>query len=85
VRVFPTSSLSAGFEMVAADLGVGALPQALARDLLAAGRIVAFDPGWRPSALRFTASWRAEAGNVLVGRAAAIAREAACAHAGADG
>lgn len=81
VRVFPTTSLSAGFEMVAADLGVGALPMALARERLASGRIRTFDPGWVPSALRFTASWRAEPGDFLVKRAAAIARETAQDHA----
>lgn len=84
VRVFPTTSLSAGFEMVAADLGVGALPLALARERLATGRIREFDPGWRPNALRFTASWRAEPGDFVIVRAAEIARETALDHAGQD-
>jgi DNA-binding transcriptional LysR family regulator len=82
VRLFPTTSLSAGFEMVAADLGVGALPRTLARDMLAAGRIVEFDPGWHPSALHFTASWRAETGDFLIVRAAELARQTALDHAG---
>jgi DNA-binding transcriptional LysR family regulator len=83
VRLFPTTSLSAGFEMIAADLGVGALPKALARERLAAGRIAPFDPGWQPSALRFTASWRAETGDFVIARAAALARETALDHAAA--
>ena len=77
VRLFPTTSLSAGFEMVAADLGVGALPEALAQEMLAAGRIAPFDPGWQPAALHFTASWRAESGDFTIGRAAELARETA--------
>ena len=81
VRLFPTSSLSAGFEMVAADLGVGALPLALARPLCAAGRIAAFDPGWRPAALRFSASWLAEPRSFVAERAARLALETAEAHA----
>lgn len=81
VRLFPTTSLSAGFEMVAADLGVGALPEALAQEMLAAGRIEPFDPGWQPAALHFTASWRAESGDFTIGRAAELARETARDHA----
>ncbi len=85
MRIFPTSSLSAGFQMVASDLGVGALPHALAQPLVQAGAIVAFDPGWCPPALRFTASWRSEPGNALAERAAAIAREVALRHRPPDG
>lgn len=81
VRIFATSSLSAGFQMVAADLGVGALPRALAREPLAAGRIAEFDPGWTPPALRFTASWRGGAGDFIAARAARIAHEVAGHHA----
>jgi DNA-binding transcriptional LysR family regulator len=80
-RLFPSTSLSAAFEMVAADLGVAALPLTLARPMIAAGRVVGFDPGWRPSALRFTASWRAEPRDIVAERAARIALQAAEAHA----
>jgi DNA-binding transcriptional LysR family regulator len=81
VRLFPSTSLSAAFEMVAADLGVAALPLALARPLLAAGRVAPFDPGWTPAALRFTASWMAEPRDTVAERAARIALDAAEAHA----
>lgn len=81
VRLFPTSSLSAGFEMVAADLGVGALPWALAQPMLRTGAIAAFDPGWLPAALRFSASWLAEPRSFVAERAARLALETAQAHA----
>ena len=81
VRLFPSTSLSAAFEMVAADLGVGALPLTLAQPLVREGRIAPFDPGWLPEALRFTASWRADPRDAAAERAAAIAQEAANAHA----
>jgi DNA-binding transcriptional LysR family regulator len=80
-RLFPSTSLSAAFELVAADLGVGALPLTLARPMLAAGRVAPFDPGWTPSALRFTASWRGEPRDAAAERAARIALQAAEAHA----
>ncbi len=85
IRVFPTSSLMAGIQMVAADVGVGVLPRTLARGLLEAGKIVEFDPGWTPGALRFTASYLGESRSFIAMRAARIAVEAAEAHSGAHG
>ena len=57
VSLFPSTSLSACFRLVAADLGVAALPRALGREHVQAGRIREFNPGWVPSPLHFTASY----------------------------
>jgi len=80
VAIFPSSSLSACFRLVEADLGIAALPRALGAEYVAAGRIRAFDPGWVPPPLRFTASWLAEPRNHVVEFAAHTAREVACDH-----
>jgi DNA-binding transcriptional LysR family regulator len=82
VSVFPSSSLSACFQLVAAQLGVAALPRALGAEHAAAGRIREFDPGWLPSPLRFTASYIAEPRSHVVESAAEIAREAAVEYVG---
>lgn len=79
--LFPSSSLSACFRLVEAGLGVAALPEAMGRPLVAAGRIRAFDPGWHPSPLHFTASYLGEPRSHLVETAARLARETALAHA----
>lgn len=75
--LFPSSSLSACFRLVAADLGVGALPLALARPHIEAGEIEAFDLGWTPDALEFTASFVAMPESAIGAQAAQIALEAA--------
>jgi len=75
--LFPSSSLSACFRLVASGLGVGALPGALANDYLSAGTIERFDPGWRPQPLDFTASYKASSSGTVGAAAAAIAQEAA--------
>ncbi|MEM7524457.1 MAG: LysR family transcriptional regulator [Pseudomonadota bacterium] len=75
--IFPSSSLSACFRMVAAGLGVGALPLALAEPHIRAGEIERFDPGWVPEALEFTASYVATPEGALGARAAAIAADVA--------
>ncbi len=77
VVMFPSSALSACFRMVAAGLGVGALPGVLARPYLASGEIECFDPGWTPEALLFTASFLSGANAALGHRAAQIAQSAA--------
>lgn len=77
VTLFPSSSLSAGLRMVAAGLGVGALPAAIVPNTLTVGRIRTFDPGWCPRALRFTASYLGEPQSFVTERAAQIAREVA--------
>lgn len=77
VALFPSSSLSACFRLVAAGLGVGALPLSLAKPFIKGGEIERFDPGWTPEALEFTASFLTGPSAVFGGRAAAIAREVA--------
>lgn len=75
--LFPSSSLSACFRLVASGLGVGALPLALAGDAMSAGQIERFDPGWEPAPLEFTASYKAVPNGAVGGRAAAIALDVA--------
>lgn len=77
VQTWLPSLITARFRLVAAGLGVGALPAALARPEIDAGRLGEFDPGWQPNALGFTASYLSEPESFVVERAAAIAREIA--------
>lgn len=78
--LFPSSSLSACFRLVASGLGVGALPRALAGPYLANGEIERFDPGWEPAPLDFTASYKAVPSGTLGARAAQVALETALAY-----
>ncbi len=80
VSLFPSSSLSACFRLVEADLGVAALPRALGQDYVAAGRIREFDPGWVPNPLQFSASYLGEPKSNLVETAASMAHEVAVAY-----
>ncbi len=75
--VFPSSSLSACFRLVEADLGVAALPKVLGQDLVQAGRIREFDPGWVPSPLVFSASYLGEPNSHLIRTSANLAEEVA--------
>lgn len=77
VRMFPSSSLLACFRLVEAGLGVGALPRALGRKLLAEERIREFDPGWVPAPLHFSASFLAEPKSHMIETAALAARQVA--------
>lgn len=83
ISFFPSSSLSACIRMVAAGLGIAALPQDLATEYIADGRVREFDPGWTPSPLSFTASYLGEPHSYLLENAANIARDTALAHASA--
>lgn len=80
LRLFPSTSLSACFQMVAGGLGVGALPRALAQKLLDEREIAEFDPGWHPPPLRFTASYLGEPYSFVAERSAEIAFEVARRH-----
>ena len=82
VALFPSTSLSACFRLVAADLGVAALPRALGWEHVAAGRLREFDPGWVPPPLRFTATYLGAPRSHLVETAAQLAREVALDHQG---
>ena len=77
VSMFPSSSLSACFRLVEADLGVAALPRALGQNYVAAGQIREFDPGWGPNPLHFTASYLGEPQSHLIKTAAEIAHDVA--------
>ncbi|CTQ52242.1 HTH-type transcriptional regulator YofA [Roseibium album] len=79
-QIFPTNSLSTGFEMVASGIGVGILPHVLGRRLVEENRIATFDPGWQPTPLRFTATYIGEPRNELIARAAKVAQQIAVAH-----
>ncbi len=81
VSLIPSSSLSACFRLVEADMGVAALPRALGREYADAGRIREFDPGWVPGPLRFTASYLREPKSHLTETAAELAQETAMAFA----
>ncbi len=80
--LFPSSSLSACFRLVEANLGVAALPRALGQAYVQTGKIREFDPGWVPNPLRFSASYMGEPKSHMVEKAAKIAREVAHNHAG---
>lgn len=75
--LFGSSSMSAAFRMVAAGLGIGALPVALAADYLRSGEVRTFDPGWQPDPLTFTASFLREPDSAVSAHAAALALETA--------
>ncbi|MDF1720355.1 MAG: LysR family transcriptional regulator [Minwuia sp.] len=77
VVLFPSSSLSACFRLVASGLGVGALPLALAEPYLTRAEMERFDPGWSPEPLAFTASYLGSPESVVGARAAEIARTVA--------
>lgn len=71
--IFPSSSLSAGFRLVEAGLGVAALPRLMGKRFVSEARIREFDPGWVPNPLKFTASYIAEPRSHLVETAANLA------------
>jgi DNA-binding transcriptional LysR family regulator len=77
LRLYTSASLSASLEMIAAGMAVGPYPRAVARPLLAAGRIEAFDPDVPCRPLAFTASYLAEPRVPLAERGARLAREIA--------
>ena len=83
--LFPSSSLSACFRLVEADIGIAALPRALGQQHVAEGRLREFDPGWTPNPLVFTASYLREPKSQLTETAAALALDVATAFAGGVG
>ncbi|WP_417518636.1 LysR family transcriptional regulator [Minwuia sp.] len=80
IVMFPSSSLSACFRLIASGLGLGALPTALAQHYLQSGEIRPYDPGWQPAALGFSASFLCEPEGAIGARAAQIARDVAVAY-----
>ena len=79
--LFPSSSLSACFRLVEANLGVAPLPKALGATYVSSGTIREFDPGWVPNPLSFTASYLGEPKSHMVETAAKLARNVALEHA----
>jgi DNA-binding transcriptional LysR family regulator len=77
LRVYASASLSASLKMIAAGIAVGPYPRTLATEFLAAGKIIEFDPGFRPKPLAFTASYLSEPRSFLVENSAEIARDVA--------
>lgn len=82
VSMFPSSSLSACFRLVEANLGIAVLPRALGADYVAAGKIEEFDPGWVPNPLEFSASYLGDPKSHMVQTAAKTAYEVAVAYHG---
>ncbi|MFT4729386.1 MAG: DNA-binding transcriptional LysR family regulator [Granulosicoccus sp.] len=72
-KIFPSSSIYAGLEMVASGIGVGIFPRQLATELIKQNRIVEFDPGWILAPLHFTASFVGEPRIELCAKAAELA------------
>lgn len=77
VSLFPSSSLSACFRLVEANLGVAALPRVLGQSYIADGRLREFDPGWAPSPLQFSVSYLGEPKQHVIEKAARMAYETA--------
>lgn len=77
LRIYASASLSASLKMIAAGVGVGPYPRALANDYLASGQIVEFDAGFQPLPLAFTASYLSEPRSFLVETSAEIAARVA--------
>ena len=76
VRLFPTTSLAAGYELVRQDVAIGALPRTLADRYGRNGRkaLMEVDLGRRPAPLHFTASFVMDPPNLLASEAAALAQ-----------
>ncbi|WP_207923335.1 MULTISPECIES: LysR family transcriptional regulator [Marinomonas] len=76
-QVFPSTSLSTSFEMIASGIGVGVLPIQLAQRLIEAQRLISFDPGWVPDDLVFTASYLNDPKDHIVQQVAQLALQVA--------
>lgn len=77
VPFFPSTSLSAGFRMVAMGLGIGALPLIPAEPYLSAGQIKRLELDIKPSPLDFSASFVSGPEAAFTRQAAELARETA--------
>ena len=72
-QIFPSTSLSTSFEMIAAGIGIGALPTQLAQRFIKDKRIKAFDPGWNLKDMIFTASYLNDPRSEIIYKAANLA------------
>lgn len=77
VPFFPSTSLSAGFRMVAMGLGIGALPVIPAEPFLSTGEIERITLDFHPAPLEFSASFVAGSDAAFSRQAADVARETA--------
>ena len=77
VTFFPSTSLSAGYRMVAMGLGIGALPLIPAAPYVAAREIVPAQFDVQPAPLEFSASFVAGVDGVFNRQAAELARDTA--------
>ncbi|MEP3346082.1 MAG: LysR family transcriptional regulator [Litoreibacter sp.] len=78
VRVFPTSALSTGFEMVGAGIGAGAFPKLASYRSIESGRVALFNPGWTPSSLAMSASYLREYEGTFIEKAVQCLNDVAC-------
>jgi len=76
-QVFPSTSLSTSFEMIASGIGVGVLPIQLAQRFIETNRLISFDPGWTPDDLIFTASYLNDPKDPIVYQVAKLAKQVA--------
>lgn len=76
-QVFPSTSLSTSFEMIASGIGVGVLPIQLAQRFIETNRLISFDPGWTPDDLIFTASYLNDPKDPIVSQIAKLAKQVA--------
>jgi DNA-binding transcriptional LysR family regulator len=77
VPFFPSTSLSAGFRMVAMGLGIGALPLIPAEPFLSTGQIRRLELDFQPSPLDFSASFVSGSEASFCRQAADVARQTA--------
>lgn len=77
VRVFPSSALSTGFELVAAGIGAGAFPKMTSHRSMESGRVTWFDPGWTPNPLALSASFLREYEGTFIEKAVQCLNEVA--------
>lgn len=76
-QIFPSTSLSTSFEMIASGIGVGVLPIRLAQRFIETNRLISFDPGWTPDDLIFTASYLNDPKDHVVSQVAKLAKKIA--------
>jgi DNA-binding transcriptional LysR family regulator len=76
-RVFPSSALSTGFDLVGAGIGAGAFPKRALLKRMEAVQVAPFDPGWTPSPIALSASFLRENEGTLVEQAVNCFKEVA--------
>ncbi len=69
VRVFPSSALSTGFDLVSAGIGVGAFPKLGREKRIEKTQVETFDPGWTPNPIALSASYLREHDGTLIEQA----------------